>query len=124
MSSVVVIPDKVGLMVLQATDSRNIAFDWDAIGLRDNATISTSTFTISILQQGGATILTKDTPSILTGADATVICERTIGDSRVTQVRLIATTATAGDLYEVRNVIVTNESPAQTKTGRVRVEIE
>ena len=113
-------PAQVGL---DPSDSRTIAFDWDARSLRASVTISTSTFTITAIRQSGATALTKDNASILNAADATTVCERTVGASRVTQVRLIATTATEGDDYELANTITTSESPTQTKTLSCLVRI-
>ena len=98
------------LVILDPAESRVIQFDWDAENLAAAVTISTSTFTITAIQQAG-TILTKDNPSILSG-------------TRKTQVRLIATTASVGDLYELANTIVTSESPAQTKEQSIKVLIQ
>ena len=112
-----------GVLSLDPSETRTIAFDWD-FNLRADITISTSTYTITVVRQSGATALTKDNPSILNAADGTVAVERTVGASRVTQVRLIATTATAGDEYELANTIVTSESPTQTKEQSIRVLIE
>lgn len=100
-----------GLLVLDPSDVRVIQFDWDAEGLASSVEISTSTFTIGVIQQSGVTALTKDNPSVVTG-------------NRKTQVRLIATTATAGDRYMLANTIVTNESPAQTIERHIIVLIE
>lgn len=99
------------LLILDPAESRVVQFDWDADNLASAVTISTSTFTITAITQSGATALTKDNPSILTG-------------SRKTQVRLIATTATAGDLYELANTITTGESPTQTKEQSIQVRIQ
>jgi hypothetical protein len=96
-------------LTLDPSDKRVIQFDWS--GLPTSAEISTSTFTIGTVRQNGATILTKDNPSIVTG-------------NRKTQVRLDATTATAGDRYTLANTIVTNESPAQTIERQIDVRIE
>jgi hypothetical protein len=93
------------------SDVRVVAFNWDDRSLGVGVTISTSTFTITAIRQIGVTALTKDNPSIT-------------GSSRRTQVRLIATTATLGDEYEVANAVVTNESPAQTKEQSFRVLIQ
>ena len=98
-------------MVLDPADKRVVLFDWDAENLADGVTIASSVFAIVTLKQVGATILTKDNASILSG-------------TRKTQVRLDATTATLGDLYELTNTIVTSESPAQTKNGSIRVLIQ
>ena len=121
--SVTVIDPGAGAVILDPSDIRTIAFDWDKRSLRASVTISTSVFTITAIQQSG-TALTKDSASILNGTDATIACERTVGASRVTQVRLNATTATDGDEYMLENVIVTSENPAQTKAGSVKVMIQ
>lgn len=105
-------------------DTRTIAFDWDRKSLREGVTITTSTFTITAIRQSGATALTKDNPSILNAVDATAALERDVEASRVTQVRVIGSTATEGDLYELANTIVTSESPAQTKEQSVRILIQ
>jgi hypothetical protein len=99
------------LLVLDPSDKRVIQFDWDAEGLPTGASISTSTFTIATVKQNGATILTKDNPSVVTG-------------NRKTQVRLDATTATAGDKYSLSNSIVTDESPAQTIEREISILIQ
>ena len=98
-------------IVYDPADVRTVVFDWDNDNLATSVETSTSTFTITTVTQNGATILTKDNPSILTG-------------NRKTQVRLIATTATAGDVYELANTIVTNESPTQTKEQSIRVLVQ
>lgn len=92
-----------GLVVLDPGDKRVIQFDWgtDTLAAGVEIASSGSTFTITAIKQNGATALTKDQESIVTG-------------NRKTQLRLLATTATAGDRYRVDNTIVTNESPAQT----------
>lgn len=99
------------LIVLDPSDKRVVVFDWSALNLATGVTISTSTFTISVIKQNGVTALTKDNPSILSG-------------TRKTQVRLDATTATLGDLYELANAIVTSETPSQTKEQSVRILIQ
>lgn len=100
-----------GLLVLDPGDSRVIQFDWDTEGLPEGVQINTSTFTITTVKQNGATILTKDNPSVLAG-------------NRSTQVRLIGTTATTGDQYLVMNEIVTAESPTQTIQRQIRVLVQ
>jgi len=191
--------------ILDPSESRTLAFDWDLNSLRSGATISTSTFTITPvyplrrvysitrssntatvttgeLDGSGALIaaahgratgdyvtvrgavqtdynitaqitvtgantftytvanspttpatgtisylspsLSKDNPSILSAPNATIVCERTVGASRVTQVRLIGTTATLGDEYELANTIVTDETPTQTKEQSIRVLVQ
>ena len=98
------------LVVMDPAESRILQFDWDAENLATSVTISTSTFTITAIQQA-STALTKDNPSILSG-------------TRKTQVRVIATTASVGDEYELANTIVTSESPTQTKEQSIRLRIQ
>ncbi len=124
MSSLRVIPGDTGQKPMKVGELHTVAFDWDLNGLRAGVQITTSTFTITVVQQAGVGALAKDNPGILTGAVATVVCERTVGDSRVTQVRLDATLATLGDEYVLTNTIVTNETPTQTKIGTISVVIE
>jgi hypothetical protein len=100
-----------GLLILDPGDKRVIQVDWDTEALTSGVSISTSTFTIGTVKQNGATILTKDNPSIVSG-------------NRKTQVRLDATTATAGDKYTLSNTVVTNESPAQTIERQIEIRIE
>jgi len=100
-----------GLLALDPGDSRVIQFDWDTEGLPAGVQISTSTFTITTVKQNGATILTKDNPSIVAG-------------NRATQVRLIGTTATAGDSYLLMNEIVTSEVPTQTIQRQIHVLVQ
>lgn len=99
-----------GLLVLDPSDKRVIQFNWDG-ALAAAAEISTSAFTITAIKQNGATALTKDEELIVSG-------------NRKTQLRLLATTATAGDIYEVANAIVTNETPAQTVERSIKVLIQ
>jgi hypothetical protein len=96
---------------MDPSDIRVLVFDWDDEALAAAVTITTSTFTITTVKQNGLTILTKDNPTIVSG-------------NRKTQVRLLATTATAGDKYLLANAIVTNESPAQTIERQIQVHIE
>lgn len=99
------------MIVLDPSDKRTIVFDWDDDNLAAAVTISSSTWTITAIKQIGATALTKDNESLVAG-------------SRKTQLRLLATTASAGDEYELANAIVTSESPAQTKEQSVRVLVQ
>jgi hypothetical protein len=86
---------------LHPLDKRVIAFDWDTKALVSTVTIASSSWTIDVVKQNGATAISDDNDSILSG-------------NRKTQVRLDATTASEGDLYTLINTIVTDESPAQT----------
>lgn len=95
---------------LKPTEKKVVQFDYDEDNLADGVTI-TNVFTIYVVQQNGATLLTKDNPSVLAG-------------SRKVQVRLDGTTATLGDLYELSSVATTNESPVQVKDKRILVLIQ
>ena len=91
-------------------DIKTYVFDWDTSNLAAAVTISTSTWTITAIAPSQTdAILTKDSESILAG-------------TRKTQVRLSA--GTLGQLYEIANKIVTNETPAQTKERSFRVLVE
>jgi hypothetical protein len=100
-----------GLAVFDPSDKRVIQFDWDTEALPVGVTITTSVFTIEVIQQAGLTALSKDSESIVAG-------------SRKTSVRLIATTAQAGDSYWVNNKITTNETPAQEIERRFKVLVQ
>lgn len=108
-ATVVVSPG--GFVTLDPNDQRLFTFDWDTLNLEPGVTIATSTFTITTLRQSGPTALTKDNEIILVGG-------------RSSQVRLLATTATLGDRYEVANKIVTNEIPSEQKERSFKVSIE
>lgn len=99
------------LIRLDPSDTRVIVFDWDDENLAVGVTITAAVWTITAVRQTGVTALTKDNESLT-------------GGSRKAQARLIATTATAGDVYEVACKITTNESPTQTKEQSIRVVIE
>ena len=90
-------------------DFRVYQFDWDTSNLAAAATISTSAWTLTTLFPSGATALTKDNESIVSG-------------SRKTQVRLSG--GSAGATYKIDNQIVTNESPAQTKNRHFLLKVE
>lgn len=74
--------------------------DWDVQNLPLGVTLTSSSFTITVVSGDNTTPLTKDNEIILAG-------------NRKTQVRLLA--GTLGTLYKIDNQVVTNESPAQTK---------
>lgn len=99
-------------IVLDPSDVRVVQFDWDTENLATSAIISISTFTITAVRQADILAsLTKDNPSIFAG-------------NRKTQVRLIASTASVGDEYELANKVTTNESPTQDKEQSVRILIQ
>jgi len=97
------------LLVMDPSDERVIDMDWSA--LPDGVTINSQVFTISVLKQNGVTALTKDNESIDAGG-------------RITQLRLLATTATLGDKYQVSNKITTTETPPQKIERSFFVRIE
>ena len=113
-----------GLTRLDPSEVRVVVADWDLANLAAGITITSSTWTITTMKQNGVAILTKDNAAILTAAEATAALARTVTVSRATHVRLIGTTATLGDEYEIENLIVTSESPTQTKAASFRVVIE
>lgn len=109
MSSTTIYPGQ--LVVMDPSDQRLFEFDWDTLNLETGVEITTSTFTITALKQVGLTALTKDNESILSG-------------NRRTQLRLLATTGTVGDRYEIANKIVTNENPSEQKERSFKVLIQ
>lgn len=112
MSTVTVAPGAT--VELDPSDKRTILFDFDAVNLAASVTLTNSTplygITITALRQQGATSLTMDHPSLLTG-------------SRKVQARFLATTATKGDRYRVSVKGSTNESPDQDKDYSIFIAI-
>jgi hypothetical protein len=102
-----------GVVQLDPSDRRVLQFNWDNEDvLASGVEISSSTWTITPIRQADENAdLTKDNESLVAG-------------NRKTQVRLIATTASDGDRYEVANTIVTNEVPAQTIEQSFRVVVQ
>lgn len=112
------------LVRIGPSDKRAIAFDWDFENLPVGAAIVTSTFTVRALKQSGATALAYDLAGVLTEADATTALGRTVvGDDRVTVVRLDATRATLGDVYEVANLITDDQSPGKQSEQSFKVQV-
>jgi len=97
------------------SDKKTIIFDFDALNLASAVTLTNGAplygITITVLKQNGATILTMDNPSLLTG-------------SRKVQARFLATTATLGDKYRVACKGITNESPVQEKEYSIFIVIQ
>jgi len=89
-------------IILRPGEQRVWSFDYSATGkgLADGITITDSEWAVDAVKQNGETALTTDNASILTG-------------DRSVQVRLLATTASDGDLYTLTNTITTDENPAQ-----------
>lgn len=112
MSTVTVTPG--ALVRLDPSDKRVIQFDFDTLNLPAGVALSSYTITITAIRQAdtGAS-LTKDNPGYVTGSS-----------SRKVQARFLATTASAGDLYEVECVGVTDETPAQQKAYSIQVLVE
>lgn len=96
---------------MDPSDKRVILVDWASEALQASVTIASSTFTVTVVKQGGVTALTFDNASIPSG-------------NRTTKVRLDATTATSGDKYLVNNAIVTAETPAQTLERQFTVLVQ
>lgn len=101
------------LFTMDSAERRVITVDWDRNNLGPSVQIASSTFVITVVSGSALTPLTKDNEATLTGVQATAALGRTVGDSRATQLRIIA--PLDGTRYKVDNEIVTNESPAQTK---------
>ena len=97
------------LLIMDPSDKRVIQMDWGA--LPDGVLINSQVYTITAIKQNGVTALTKDNESVDAGG-------------RATQLRLLATTATVGDRYQVSNKITTTESPAQEIERSYFVRIE
>lgn len=93
------------------SDKRVIQFDWDTENLPATITIATSDWTITPVKQYGPSPLSLDNAAVMLG-------------NRKSQVRLIASTATLGDVYDVANKIKTSEVPDQEKEQSIRVFIE
>ena len=102
------------LVRLDPSDKRVVQFDFDTLNLPTGVALSSYTLTITAIRQADAgASLTKDNAGFVTGSS-----------SRKVQARFLATTATAGDLYEVECVGVTNESPAQQKAYSIQVLVQ
>lgn len=99
-----------GLLVLDPSDSLPLQFTWDD-RIASTASITASAWTITAIRQNGATALTNDSATIAAG-------------SRNTLVRLVASTASEGDLYWVENKITTDESPAMIVEQGFKVLIQ
>ena len=97
-------------ITLDPSDEQVVQWDWTDRVVA-TAAISTSTFTVTAIKQNGGTTVTLDSASILVS-------------NRVTQIRIKATTATAGDQCWINNKIVTNEGPAQTWERRIKVLVQ
>jgi hypothetical protein len=98
-------------IILDPSDKRTVVFDWDERNLAQAVTVSASVWTITAIRQIGVTALTKDNESLVTG-------------NRKTQVRLLATTATVGDEYQLSNKVTTSDSPVQEKEQSIRILIQ
>lgn len=94
---------------LDSSDILVKEWDWDDF-LAEGATIEDYLFTVTALKQRGETVLTWDNDGVLTGG-------------RKIRLRLIATTATSGDEYELACKIVTSETPSQTREESIFVRI-
>lgn len=86
---------------LDPNDKPVLAFDFGEEALNAGVLIDTYVLTITVIRQADVLLtLTKDNDSLLS-------------DGQTVQFRLLATTASLGDKYEVACKIVTLESPAQ-----------
>jgi hypothetical protein len=99
------------LLVLDPSDKRVITFDWDTEALPVGISITSSAWTITAIRQSGATALTNDNATIASS-------------NRSTITRLLATTATVGDIYRVSNKVTLDGSPAQEIEQQFKVLIQ
>jgi hypothetical protein len=81
---------------------------------------STTTFTYTVLNSGATSA--SGTLVVATGIDQVSILSAAPYSSRYTQFRF--TGGTLGAVYEIANMILTNESPAQRKERSFRILIE
>lgn len=108
MSTLTIAPG--ALVSKDPSDIKVYVFDWDTSNLAPTVTIQNSTWTIKAIRPSITDVaLTKDQESVAAG-------------NRKTQVRLSA--GTLGQVYEIANKIVTNETPSQTKERSFRILIE
>lgn len=98
-------------VVFDPSDKRLVKFDFDTNNLATAITLTSHTVTITAIKQNGATALTYDNNTIVDG-------------SRNVQVRLLATTATLGDKYQVSVKGITSESPSQEKEYLIYVLVQ
>ncbi len=96
--------DTGGLLLKDPADERVIQFSWT---LTQGATITTSSFTVTAIRPS-----TSDTA-------LTVDQENTPSNGYVR-----VNGGTVGQLYEVANTIVTDETPAQTFERSIYVQVE
>jgi hypothetical protein len=98
-----------GLITKGPAESEFYEMDWDAEHLEAGVEIATSTWTVTLLSGAATGLMTRDNPSILTG-------------NRTTKARFVG--GTEGQIYDVSNTIVTDESPARTKDRSFLVLIQ
>ena len=97
------------MLQMDPSDKRVIEMDWDA--LPNGVQINSQVWTITAIKQNGVTALSKDNESIDAGG-------------RLTQLRLLATTATSGDKYVVSDKVTTTETPPQEIERSFFVKVE
>jgi hypothetical protein len=89
------------------SDERVFKFDWTTYNIQEGVTITASTFTVIAIRPSRTdTALLIDNPNIPTQG-----CIR-------------VKAGTLGQVYEIANKIVTNETPNQTKERAFRVKVE
>lgn len=97
-------------ITLDPSDKKVVLFDFNALNLAAAVTLSSYVVTIAAIKQSGGTALTKDNEALA-------------GSSRMVTMRLLATTATLGDHYQVSVKGVTSETPAQEKEYSIFVRV-
>lgn len=98
-----------GLIVKGPTESEVYKMDWDSQHLASGVSISSSSWTITLLAGIATGLMTKDN-------------ESTPDTNRNAQLRLIG--GTEGQRYDVTNTITTSESPARIKDRSFTVLIQ
>lgn len=98
-------------LIYDPNDKRTVVFDFDAVNLAASAALASAVLTITALKQNGANPLSFDNGGLLAG-------------NRKFQARLLATTATLGDHYQVSVKGTTNETPSQDKEYSIFVLIQ
>ena len=119
------IDDETGLAQKDSNESLVYVFDYDVysnlpagVGL-----VTVGTFTIEVESGANTTPLTKDNELLLSAVQASTALGRTVtGDGRATRLRL--KDGTIGTTYVIRNLVTTNEVPAQIKEKYFRLQIK
>jgi hypothetical protein len=107
MGQIIQVEEGPPLFTMRATESRELFFDWFAMTLSAGVNIVSSTFSVSAIK-----------PS---KTDVALVLDSENSPSNGS-VRL--TGGTPGQLYEVVNIIETDEAPTQTLDSRARILVD